>query len=235
MSLAKWFSFKYLGICWECKKSTINKRTSTPTNFYIRLSEHYRNSSLPSVRRFAECPQNNLCRVPLSTNNDTRHRDPLPRAKHSEQIDALQRSLYRVLGPQWNKTHSKGSSAAVHNWRLLPMPSVHLWALGKLKLWRVSFSNTRQSIFLFFYFFHQNFSTMSVHYIDLHVSFWHNYQSVCYNYSDLDCKWHKKLKKWMQKWYSCYLAHVTTYFRNGPELSSTMLTEHDYELAIQLF
>jgi hypothetical protein len=39
----------------------------------------------------------------------------------------------------------------------------------------------------------------------------------------------------MQKWYACYLAQVTTDFRSRPESSSTMLTKHDCELAIQLF
>jgi hypothetical protein len=38
----------------------------------------------------------------------------------------------------------------------------------------------------------------------------------------------------MQKWYSYYLVQVTAYFRNIPEFSSTMLTKHDRELAIQL-
>jgi hypothetical protein len=67
---------------------------------------------------------------------------------------------------------------------------------AKLLLCRVSFSDTRQSYlfaeclsltlgkvyFYFSFFFHQTFSTMFLHYIDLHVPFWHNYQRVCYNY-----------------------------------------------------
>jgi hypothetical protein len=39
----------------------------------------------------------------------------------------------------------------------------------------------------------------------------------------------------MQKSYPCYLAQVTTNFRSEPETSSTMLTQHGRELAIQLF
>jgi hypothetical protein len=39
----------------------------------------------------------------------------------------------------------------------------------------------------------------------------------------------------MQKSYPCYLAQVTTDFRSGPEISSTMLTQHGRELDIQLF
>jgi hypothetical protein len=39
----------------------------------------------------------------------------------------------------------------------------------------------------------------------------------------------------MQKWYVCYLAQVTTEFRNRPESSKTMLMKQDRELAIKLF
>jgi hypothetical protein len=45
----------------------------------------------------------------------------------------------------------------------------------------------------------------------------------------------KNGKQWMQKWYSCYLAQVTDYFRIRLEFSSTMLTKQDHELAIQWF
>jgi hypothetical protein len=47
-------------------------------------------------------------------------------------------------------------------------------------LCRVPFVNTRQSIFLFF--LNQTFCGMFIHYIDLHVPFWHNYKSIFYNY-----------------------------------------------------
>jgi hypothetical protein len=37
--------------------------------------------------------------------------------------------------------------------------------------------------FLFFFtFFQPNFCGMFLYYVDLHVLFWHIYQSVCYNY-----------------------------------------------------
>jgi hypothetical protein len=47
---------------------------------------------------------------------------------------------------------------------------------------RVPFLDTRQSIFLFFSFSNQTFCGLFLHYIDLHVPFWHNYKSVCYTY-----------------------------------------------------
>jgi hypothetical protein len=47
-------------------------------------------------------------------------------------------------------------------------------------LCRVPFLDTRQSIF--FSFPNQTFCGMFLHYIDLHVPFWHNYKSVSYNY-----------------------------------------------------
>jgi hypothetical protein len=46
------------------------------------------------------------------------------------------------------------------------------------RLYRVSSLNTRQSIFLFFYFVSQTFCGMLLHYVDLHVSFVDNYNRV---------------------------------------------------------
>ena len=43
---------------------------------------------------------------------------------------------------------------------------------------RVSRDDTRQSIFLFFYFVSQNFCGMFLHYVDLHVSFVDNFNRV---------------------------------------------------------
>jgi hypothetical protein len=45
-------------------------------------------------------------------------------------------------------------------------------------LCRVSSLDTRQSIFLFFYFVSQTFCGMFLHYVDLHVSFVDNYNRV---------------------------------------------------------
>jgi hypothetical protein len=43
------------------------------------------------------------------------------------------------------------------------------WTLGKV-------------YFYFFSFPNQTFCGLFLHYVDLHVPFWHNYKSVCYNY-----------------------------------------------------
>jgi hypothetical protein len=51
------------------------------------------------------------------------------------------------------------------------------------RLRRVSSIDTRQTIFLFFFHFgHQTFCGMFLHYVDLHVPFWDNYNSVCNSY-----------------------------------------------------
>jgi hypothetical protein len=47
------------------------------------------------------------------------------------------------------------------------------------RLCRVSSVDTRQTIFLFLHFGHQTFCGMFLHYVDLHVPFWDNYNSVC--------------------------------------------------------
>jgi hypothetical protein len=49
------------------------------------------------------------------------------------------------------------------------LPSAKYLALGK-------------AYFYFFNFGNQTFCGMFLHYVDLHVPFWHNYKSVSYNY-----------------------------------------------------
>jgi hypothetical protein len=148
------------------------------------MNNHYRNpglcrvpASLPSAalgkvlrsvtRQFTEC----------RTLGTAKHsaKSTLPRGKHSAKT---------ALG--------KGPLAAVCSWRPLvfaegrkqtlgkadSLSSVKYLALGKECLCRVSYVDTRQSIFLFFYFGHQTFCGMFLHYVDLHVPFWDNYNSV---------------------------------------------------------
>jgi hypothetical protein len=88
---------------------------------------------------------------------------------------------------------SKGPLAAVYSWRPSAfaedrkptlgkadsLPSVKYLALGKEGHYRVSSVDTRQSKFLFFFYFgHQTFCGMFLHYVDLNVPFWDNYNSV---------------------------------------------------------
>jgi hypothetical protein len=54
----------------------------------------------------------------------------------------------------------------------------HIVGTRQRRLCRVSSLDTRQSIFLFFYFVSQNFCGMFLHYIDLHVSFVDNFNRV---------------------------------------------------------
>jgi hypothetical protein len=74
------------------------------------------------------------------------------------------------------------------------LPSARSLALGKVSfaeclqagtrqsmLCRVSFVDTWQITFLFFYFPNQNFCVVFLHYIDRHVPFWDNYKSVFYS------------------------------------------------------
>jgi hypothetical protein len=58
------------------------------------------------------------------------------------------------------------------------LSSVKYRTLGKESHYRVSSADTRQSIFLFFYFPNQTFCGVFLHYIDLHVPLWDNYNSV---------------------------------------------------------
>jgi hydrogenase/urease accessory protein HupE len=89
---------------------------------------------------------------------DTRHRETLGKD------GARQRAFAEGQKPALSKADS--------------LSSVKYLALGKEGLYRVSSVDTRQSIFLFFYFVHQTFCGMLLHYVDLHVPFWYNYNSV---------------------------------------------------------
>jgi hypothetical protein len=58
------------------------------------------------------------------------------------------------------------------------LPSVNQLTLGKESLYRVSSSTLGKSYFYFLYFDNQTFCGMFLHYVDLHVPFWDNYNSV---------------------------------------------------------
>jgi hypothetical protein len=85
----------------------------------------------------------------------------LPRVKHSTKM---------ALG--------KGSLAAVYSWRPLVFAECQIFGTRQRTLCRVSSLDTRQSIFLFFYFVSQTFCGMLLHYVDLYVSFVDNYNRV---------------------------------------------------------
>jgi hypothetical protein len=61
------------------------------------------------------------------------------------------------------------------------MPSATRLALGKDFFAECPSVGTRRSIFLFFYFLYQTFYGMLLYYVDLHVPFWDNYNSVFYS------------------------------------------------------
>jgi hypothetical protein len=151
---------------------------------------------LPSVVLFAECllsgtRQRRVCRVP-----------------HSVKLDARQRVLYRVLNTRHrglsaksslpsvkhsaNEVLGKGPSAAVPKLTAVSLcreptagtrqrvffAECHIPGARQRTLCRVSSLDTRQNIFLFFYFVSQNFCGMFLHYVDLHVSFVDNFNRV---------------------------------------------------------
>jgi hypothetical protein len=135
------------------------------------------------------------------------------------------------------------------------------WELGVLRvplimvLDKCPLSDTRQisylsSVFpqhLVKYFFHQTFllCSYSIYTYMSHVGTitkvfaitirFSSFNWISSDNSDLNCKSLEKWKTMNAKWYSCYLAQVTAYFREIPKFSSTMLTKHDHELVIQLF
>jgi hypothetical protein len=99
-----------------------------------------------------------------------------------------QRPLSQVSKYSENGDARQRPSATVYSWRPLTLPSAWRWHSAK-KLWHSTINNlpsvfldTRQIIFSLFSFFNQTFCSLLLHYVDLHVRFWHNYRSDCYNY-----------------------------------------------------
>jgi hypothetical protein len=62
-----------------------------------------------------------------------------------------------------------------------PLPSVSQLALGKPSFAECHLWTLDKLLFLFFYFPYQFFCGMFLHYVDLHVPFWDNYNSVFYS------------------------------------------------------
>ena len=61
------------------------------------------------------------------------------------------------------------------------LPSATLGALGKEVFAECLPWTLGKVHFYFFYFANQNFCGMFLHYVDLHVPFWDNYNSFCYS------------------------------------------------------
>jgi hypothetical protein len=84
-----------------------------------------------------------------------------------------QRSLCRV---PTNKHSAKNGFRVLNK----SLPSVPRLALGKAFFAECHPRTLSKEYFLFFSI--QTFCGMFLHYVDLHVPFWHNYKSVFYNY-----------------------------------------------------
>jgi hypothetical protein len=152
--------------------------SSYPISFFISPSfklhsvnsviYHYRNpalcrvlGALPSIFRRA------LGKVLLSVTTMFTENRTLGTEKHSANGNTWQRVVSRRL---------KLTAVIFAESRVPPFDT------RQSKLCRVFSLDTRQSIFLFFYFANQTFYGMLLHYVDLHVPFCHNYKSVFYNY-----------------------------------------------------
>jgi hypothetical protein len=99
----------------------------------------------------------------------------LPSDEHSTKMALGKGPLVAVYG--WRPSaFAEGRSPALG--KAYSLPSVNYLTLGKESLYRVFSVGTRQSIFLFFYFSNQTFCDVFLHYIDLHIPFWDNYNSV---------------------------------------------------------
>jgi hypothetical protein len=133
-------------------------------------------------------PTTALDKVLLSITNSFAECKTLGTERHSTNISlsSAKHSAKSALG--------KGPLAAVYCWRPLTFAEGRELALGKeaslssatrLTLGKDFFTECLfwalgKTYFYFFYFVNQTFYGMFLHYVDLHVSFWNNYNSVFY-------------------------------------------------------
>jgi hypothetical protein len=125
-----------------------------------------------------------LGKVLFSVTNSFAESRTLGKELHSTKISlsSAKHSAKAALG--------KGPSAAIYNWRPLAfaerralslgkeasLPSVNRLTLGK-KCFAECHSWTLGKLFFFLFSFpNQTFCAMFLHYVDLHVPFWHNYK-----------------------------------------------------------
>jgi hypothetical protein len=141
------------------------------------------------IQGFAECC--NLCRVPFVGHS-------AKKALPSAALGKARLSAKRLFTECWTlgtgrhsaktslpsvKHSAKGALGKGPSTAVLKLMAVSLCrepAAGTRQraLCRVSYPDTRQSVFLFFDFVSQTFCGMFLHYVDLHVSFVDNYNIV---------------------------------------------------------
>jgi hypothetical protein len=152
--------------------------------------------SLPSARRFAECfllgtRQRILCCRSLgkeffakcrTRQSYTLSNIPVYREYDTQYRLTLGKDLFAgcpTLGKRRPSTKGHQQPSITDGHYLCQAPGI---STRQTMLCRVSTLDTRQTIFLFFPFSNQTFCGLFLHYVDLHVPFWHNYKNVCYNY-----------------------------------------------------
>jgi hypothetical protein len=129
----------------------------------VLFIEHSAKTTLPSAALGKVLRSVKILFTECRTLGTAKHstKTALPRVKHSAKM---------ALG--------KGPLAAVYSWRPSVFAECQILGTRQRTLCRVSSLDTRQSIFLFFYFVSQTFCGMFLHYVDLYVSFVENYNRV---------------------------------------------------------
>jgi hypothetical protein len=130
---------------------------------------------LPSVNLFVEC-----------FFSDTRQSPALGNELVYRVQDTRQRHVCRVANTQQRWRSAKGRQRPSKANGRQPLPRAEdrysakrlLCRAAKTSLPSVFFGHSAQHIFIFFNFGNQIFCGMFIHYVDLHVLFWDNYNRV---------------------------------------------------------
>jgi hypothetical protein len=149
-----------------------------------RCTTSYEITSITTgIRLFAECPT--LCRVHFV--GDSARPSLLIATLGEIRLSATTSfTESETLGIEWHMEKPPLSSvklSAKRDARQRVVSSrLSKLTLGKSVFCRVSFLTLDNVYFYFFSLSHQTFCGLLLHYVDLHVRFWHNYKSVWYNY-----------------------------------------------------
>jgi hypothetical protein len=125
---------------------------------------------LPSAMRFAEC-----FFLGHSAKSCSRSRARLQSAGHSAQKHTRQRHIWRAANTRQRWRSAKGRQWPSKADGRQPLPSAKYLALGKdlFTEWTLG-----KAYVYFLNFGNQTFCGMFLHYVDLHVPFWDNYNRV---------------------------------------------------------
>jgi hypothetical protein len=175
---SKWLAFK----CSPTRMKNVNHVTGSVVTRLLVLSlvtALPESGTLPSAQRFAECFLSGTRQSPALGNDgfcreqDSRHSKTLGKDffAESQTLGEVPHSTNGCQPPCKADDHWLCRESSYSTWQRIFFAECPPFDTRQSKLCRVLALDTRQSIFLFFYFTNQTLCGMFLHYVDLHVPF----------------------------------------------------------------